>query len=67
MLASLWAVDDKATYHFMRSFYEQLKRGESASASLQEAMKEMRTISKWSHPYYWASFFIVGDDIRITT
>ena len=67
VLASLWAVDDKATYYFMESFYWHLKSGESASASLQQAMKKMRTIPKWSHPYYWASFFIVGDDIRITT
>ena len=67
VLASLWAVDDKATYYFMESFYRHLKSGESASASLQQAMKKMRTIPKWSHPYYWASFFIVGDDIRITT
>ena len=67
VLASLWAVDDKATYHFMRSFYQQLKSGESASASLQQAMKEMRKKPEWSHPYYWAPFFLVGDDIRITT
>ena len=67
VLATLWAVDDAATYHFMKSFYQHLKSGESASASLQQAMKEMRKKPEWSHPYYWAPFFIVGDDIRITT
>ena len=67
VLASLWAIDDAATYYFMKSFYQHLISGESASASLQQAMKEMRKIRGWSHPYFWAPFFIVGDDIRITT
>ena len=67
VVASLWAVDDYITLYFMESFYQHLKSGESASASLQQAMKEMRKKPKWSHPYYWASFFLVGDDIRITT
>ena len=67
VLATLWAVDDEATFYFMKSFYQHLKSGESASASLQQAMKEMRKKPEWSHPYYWAPFFIVGDDIRITT
>ena len=67
VLATLWAVDNKATFYFMKSFYQHLKSGESASASLQQAMKEMRKKPEWSHPYYWAPFFIVGDDIRITT
>ena len=66
VLASLWAVDDEAAFYFMKSFYQHLKSGESASASLQQAMKEMRKKPEWSHPYYWAPFFIVGDDVRIT-
>ena len=66
VLASLWAVDDAATFYFMKYFYQHLKSGESASASLQQAMREMRN-TVLSHPYYWAPFFIVGDDIRITT
>ena len=67
VLATLWAIDDRATVHFMNAFYRHLKNGESASASLQQAMKEIREIPVLSHPYFWAPFFIVGDDIRITT
>ena len=66
VLATLWAIDDRATVHFMNAFYRHLKNGESASASLQQAMKEIREIPVLSHPYFWAPFFIVGDDIRIT-
>ena len=42
VIASLWAIDDKATLTFMRHFYEHLVKGQSASKSLHEAMKIMR-------------------------
>ena len=67
VLASLWAIDDVATLYFMDAFYRHLTSGESASASLQQAMEKMRKMTAFSHPYYWAPFFIIGDDIRITT
>ena len=35
VLATLWAIDDKATMMFMKSFYQQLGSGESASVALQ--------------------------------
>ena len=41
VLATLWAVDDKATMWFMNCFYDNLVRGESASESLHQAMKSM--------------------------
>ena len=66
VLAALWAVDDVGTLYFMDAFYRHLKSGESASESLQQALEEMRKIPFFSHPYYWAPFFLVGDDIRIT-
>ena len=66
VMASLWAIDDKATLYFMDAFYRHLKNGESASASLQQAMKDIREIPVLSDPYFWAPFFIVGDDITIT-
>ena len=65
VVASLWAIEDKATKEFMLSFYTHLKNGESASASLQQAMKEMRKRPQFSHPRYWAAFFLIGDDVTI--
>ena len=41
VLASLWAVDAKATLQFMKQFYDHLVRGKSASESLHETMKWM--------------------------
>ena len=53
VLVALWAIEDEATDHFMRRFYENLVRGESTSESLQQAMKWMREngfskISQWA-------------------
>jgi CHAT domain-containing protein len=65
VVASLWAIDDKATLNFMVSFYIYLKMGESASKRLQQAMKEMRE-DGYDEPRHWAPFFLIGDDVTIS-
>ena len=62
VLVALWAIQDTATEQFMNCFYEHLVRGESASESLHEAMKWMR-----SNGYFdvtqWAPFMLIGDNV----
>ena len=65
VLATLWAVDDEATMMFMKSFYQQLGSGESASVALQRAMKCLRDSHDYSAPKYWAPFVLMGDDVKI--
>ena len=65
VLASLWAIDDEATMMFMKSFYQQLGNGESASVALQRAMKCLRDSHDYSAPKYWAPFVLIGDDVTI--
>ena len=48
VLVSLRAIDDAATMEFMRSFYQHLVKGESASAALNQAMKSMRESDEFS-------------------
>jgi CHAT domain-containing protein len=67
VVASLWAIDDEATYDFMTKFYLHLREGKSASTSLQQTMKEMRNISNYNKPKYWAPFFLMGDDVTHET
>ena len=55
VLVSLWAIDDEATMEFMKSFYQHLRAGESASHALQKAMKCLRE----------APFGLIGDDFTI--
>ena len=62
VLVALWALEDRATKKLMSRFYENLVGGESASASINAAMKWMRDhgfikVSKW------APFMLIGDDV----
>ena len=65
VLATLWAIDDEATMKFMKSFYQQLGNGESASVALQRAMRCLRDFHDYSAPKYWAPFVLMGDDVTI--
>ena len=65
VLVALWAIDDKATMVFMKSFYQHLKEGKSASAAVQQSMKFLRESEQFSETRYWAPFQLIGDDVKI--
>ena len=65
VLVSLWAVDDEATMEFMKSFYKNLARGQSASMALNLAMKCLRESEKFWAVKHWAPFVLIGDDVTI--
>jgi len=65
VLVSLWAVNDEATMEFMKSFYEHLARGHSASLALNWAMKSLRVSEKYCAVKHWAPFVLIGDDVTI--
>ena len=63
VLASLWAISDKATMEFMKSFYQHLADGQSASVALHQAMKTLRN-SNFAVKH-WAPFILIGDDVKL--
>ena len=65
VLVSLWAIDDKATMVFMKSFYQQLADGKSASVALHQAMKSLRLSEEFKAVRYWAPFVLIGDDVTL--
>ncbi|XP_031571116.1 tetratricopeptide repeat protein 28-like [Actinia tenebrosa] len=65
VVAPLWAINDRATLEFMDKFYTHLMNGRSASVSLHQAMNEMRNFPGFREPYYWAPFFLMGEDVTI--
>ena len=65
VIASLWAINDEATRAFMRHFYENLAKGQSASKSLHEAMKIMRESDDFKAVVFWAPFMLIGDDVTL--
>ena len=65
VLVSLWAIDDEATYEFMKSFYQHLVEGDKASEALNKAMKCLRESDKFSEVRHWAPYVLIGDDVTL--
>ncbi|CAH3187602.1 unnamed protein product, partial [Porites lobata] len=63
VIASLWAIEDKATIELMRNLYEHLIAGHSASKSLNQAMKLVRESGEFNEVRQWAPFVLIGDDV----
>lgn len=60
VLASLWSVNDRSTLELMVDFYRRLPKQRTAAA-LAEAQRAMRLSGgRYSHPYFWAPFVLVG-------
>jgi len=60
VLATLWSINDKPAVVFMREFYRNFLAGGTAKEALRLAKLTLLR-SSWSHPYYWASFVLIGD------
>jgi len=61
VLATLWSVDDRATAFFIGSFYQALLRDRlSPSAALRRAQNAIRKDPRWSDPFYWSAFSLIG-------
>lgn len=60
VLASLWEVNDRSTLRFMRAFYRHQTSADKVLA-LAQAQREFRArMGRYSHPYFWAPFVLVG-------
>jgi CHAT domain-containing protein/Tfp pilus assembly protein PilF len=62
---TLWSVADKSTADLMTDFYKRLLAPSStpisASSSMRDAQLAMIAGKKYSAPFYWAPFVLVGD------
>jgi len=60
---SLWSVADKSTADLMTSFYGNLLGAspKPAATALREAQLAMINGKKYSGPFYWAPFVLVGE------
>ena len=60
VLASLWEVNDRSTLDFMVHFYRSLPQSQKAGA-VAVAQRAMRNSGgRYSQPYFWAPFVLVG-------
>jgi CHAT domain-containing protein len=60
LVLSLWRVDSIATRNLMGIFYAFLRDGYDIAKSLQLSMNELRKTESFAHPYFWASFVLIG-------
>jgi CHAT domain-containing protein len=65
-VASQWKVESASTTELMLEFHRNLKAGTSTSPmskarAMQQAYLKLLRSTKYSHPFYWAAFVVVGD------
>jgi CHAT domain-containing protein/tetratricopeptide (TPR) repeat protein len=60
---SLWSVADRSTAELMPDFYKRYlaAHGARAPAALRAAQQQMIAGKRYSAPFYWAPFVLVGD------
>ncbi|MGB2924410.1 MAG: CHAT domain-containing protein, partial [Limnothrix sp.] len=63
-MASLWQVQDDSTQVLMTEFYRSLGKGNISNAeALRQAQATLSQDPKYSHPYHWASFVLIGNGL----
>lgn len=64
VVMALWEVDDESGSIIVKDFYKNLKRGKSKSKSLRLARENYLKDSDQmrSHPYFWSTLVIIGND-----
>ena len=73
VVATLWRVDDRSTSLLMKQYYAHLKSGQDKLSALRLAQLEVMKTRGWddevelpvdySHPYFWASFILLGEHL----
>jgi len=60
-----WQADPVASNQLMIDFYSRIKPGtrspDSKAAALRQSVLSLRRNPDYQHPYYWASFAMIGD------
>lgn len=68
LLLSRWKISDDTTPEVMKLFYTNLKNGINKSKALQKAKLDYLANSNYftSQPFYWGSFYLLGDTNSIS-
>jgi len=61
-IASLWSVNDQATYLLMSKFYQELANSKITKVeALRRAQLEVLNKNEFKHPYFWSGFVLIGN------
>ena len=61
VVATLWDVNDRRAERLMTGFYAGLARGDSRSAALSNAKRELLEAEPDLAPRFWAAFIVIGN------
>ncbi len=61
IVASLWPVADDSTDLMMGRLYPELSQGRDLMASMQLAQIEVQRNRRFTHPFFWAPFNVIGN------
>jgi len=69
IVMSLWKVDDGSSAKLMVDFYKGINKKQTVSTALINSKKTylLNADRYSSHPYYWSSFVMLGDDINLSS
>lgn len=62
VVMSLWKIDADATTDVVKQYYDGLSKGGGRTEAMRQAQLAILADSKRSHPHYWASFIVSGND-----
>jgi len=60
-VVSQWSADSKATSQLMIDFHRELVRGATPAEALRHAQLTLMRGGRYTHPYYWANFIVLGN------
>src|SRR5205085_11593669 len=66
VVASHWSVDDRSTAELIEAFFKEVTAAGSRSRpvsypeALWKARQQVRSRARWSSPFYWSPFVLVG-------
>eukprot|EP00112_Aurelia_sp_Birch-Aquarium-sp1_P007301 Seg1795.4 transcript_id=Seg1795.4/GoldUCD/mRNA.D3Y31 product="Tetratricopeptide repeat protein 28" protein_id=Seg1795.4/GoldUCD/D3Y31 len=63
VLVALWDVKDRATFLLMEKFYQCFVNGKSASDSLSEAVKALKSMKGYEDERIWGPYVLLGDEV----
>ncbi len=61
VIISLWNVEDESTSILFSKFYEFMDQGKTKAESLRMAKMYLKNETRFSHPFYWAPFILMGE------
>jgi len=61
MVVSQWKVDSSSTTELMLEFHRNLKSGTTKGDAIRQAAIKLISGKRYSHPFYWAGFIVLGN------